>query len=346
MLKYIYRGMAIGLAALSLAGGALAEDYEPAHRLWPIDDWNKWSWREQELADRQWRMGGQNLGDWRNQTSTNINRHNVTQLQTKWVFTTGGYVSATPAVTNSAVYFPDSAGNFYAVHTETGALLWTHQIQDWTGIKGDAARTDPVVYEDMVILGDLGGAFSVWDGTQFTGPGARVIAVNAHTGSLIWVTQVESFPGAKVTGSPVVYNGVLYVGVSSVEEGLAQSQNYPCCVFRGSLVALDANTGKKLWQTYMLPSNNGLPGGYSGNAIWSSMPAIDPKRNSVYVTTGNNYSVPPTVQNCINLNPANRNCADPTDYFDSIVALDLETGKIKWGSRALGYDAWTLACVY
>jgi polyvinyl alcohol dehydrogenase (cytochrome) len=172
------------------------------------------------------------------------------------------------------------------------------------------------------------------------------MAVNADTGKLIWVTQVEKFPAAMVTSSPIVYDGIVYVGIASAEEAGAAKQSYPCCVSRGSLVALDVKTGKKLWQTYMVPNNNGLLGGYSGGGIWDTTPVIDPKRNSVYFGTGNNYSVPDAVKACNNANPANKKCTDPADYFDAVVALDLKTGKVKWATRALAYDAWNVACIF
>ena len=77
-----------------------------------------------------------------------------------------------------------------------------------------------------------------------------------------------------------------------------------------------------------------------------STPVIDPKRNLVYVGTGNNYSVPASVKSCFAANPSNKACTDPTDYFDSVVALDLNTGAIKWAARALAYDAWNVACIF
>src|SRR5215472_2078145 len=77
-----------------------------------------------------WTMGGQNLTNWRNQGDTPISSDNVAKLKTRWVFTTGGDVSATPAVANGIVYFPDFAGNFYAVNAKSGALVWKHQVSD------------------------------------------------------------------------------------------------------------------------------------------------------------------------------------------------------------------------
>jgi polyvinyl alcohol dehydrogenase (cytochrome) len=296
-------------------------------------------------AGDQWTMGGQNLNNWRNQPDTRINKENVADLKLKWEFTTGGDVSATPAVANGIVYFPDLAGNFYAVDAKTGAAVWQNKVADWTGVAGDFARNDPLVYGDMVILGNEAGTIATWNGTKINGTGARVIAVNAHTGKLIWMSQVEEFPAAMVTSSPVVYNGVLYVGVASNEESLADIPTYPCCVSRGSVVALDVQTGRKLWQTYTVPDNAGKLGGYSGGAIWSQTPVVDPKRNVVYIGTGNNYSVPQSVKACHTQNPNNRFCADFADHFESMLALDLRNGEIKWSTRVQDYDAWNVGCI-
>ncbi len=296
--------------------------------------------------DSDWTMGGQNLRNWRNQDFTQINPQNVATLKLKWTFTTGGDVSATPAVANGIVYFPDFAGNFYAVDANTGAQVWQQQVAAWTVVSGDYARNDPAVQGDTLILGDQAGTTAFWNGSQYVGPGAKLIAVDAKTGNLMWVTQVESFPTAMVTSSPVIYNGVAYVGITSNEELTAGVKGTPCCVSRGSVVAVDVQTGKIKWQTYMVPDNGGILGGYSGGGVWGSTPVIDPKRHSVYVGTGNNYSVPPGVKTCFAANNNSPNCTALHDYFDSVVALDLDTGIVKWANRALYYDAWNVNCIF
>jgi polyvinyl alcohol dehydrogenase (cytochrome) len=118
---------------------------------------------------------------------------------------------------------------------------------------------------------------------------------------------------------------------------------YPCCSFRGSMVALDVHTGEILWKTYMAPV------GFSGNAIWGSAPAVDTKRGAVYVATGNNYSVPDEVLDCVIAagdDPVAKAACLPSDnYFDAVLSLDTKTGRIKWATRALPYDAWTADCI-
>src|SRR4029453_11902744 len=95
-----------------------------------------------------------------------------------------------------------------------------------------------------------------------------------------------------------------------------------------------------LWKTWMAPE------GYSGNAVWGSSPAIDTRRGSVYIATGNNYSVPPDVLQCVADHVGDPDgtqaCLAPDDFFDAIMALDLRTGQIRWATRALPYDAWTV----
>jgi polyvinyl alcohol dehydrogenase (cytochrome) len=299
---------------------------------------------------QDWTMGGHDLSNTRNQPITTISAANVGKLTKKWVFEAGGLISATPAVANGVVYFPDGAGNFYALNASDGSVIWQATVATWTNISGDSARNDPAIAysqrlgENLLILGNQAGFSAKWSGAWVTKPGATVMAVKASDGKAVWVTQVEAFPAAAVTSSPVVYNSVVYVGIASAEEGIAAIPSYPCCTSRGSVVALDLNTGKVLWQTYMVPNNGGVPGGYSGGAIWGSTPVVDAKRNSLYVGVGNNYSVPITDEVCATANPA-ANCYAKDDYFDSLVALDLTTGAIKWASHAWPYDAWNVACI-
>lgn len=139
------------------------------------------------------------------------------------------------------------------------------------------------------------------------------------------------------------------MGVSSLEEALPAEQ---CCTFRGSLVKLSVRTGKVLWQTYMLPDNGGKLGGYSGAAIWGSSPAIDVFRKHVYVATGNLYTAPPEVLRCQEEQnnqtgkPTHPDqCIGPDVNFNSILALDIDSGKIIWSRQLGGYDVFYFACL-
>jgi polyvinyl alcohol dehydrogenase (cytochrome) len=293
-------------------------------------------------AEGLWPSMGRDLANSRSQPSEDrIGLANVNRLTAKWVFTTGGDVSATPTVAGNAVYFPDWGGNLYAVERNTGQLLWSHRVSDYNHRANTVSRVSPAVEGDSLIIGDNVATSAAHDG-------AHVMAVNRNTGELLWITTVDDHLAAIITGSPVVYGNTVYVGVSSAEEGLASNDAYPCCTFRGSVVALNAATGAILWKTYMVPPNGGQPGGYSGNAVWQP-PAIDPDRGSLYIGTGNNYTVPAAVLQCQADAEATGNvsavCTAPDDYFDTALALDLATGAVKWSKRLSGFDTWTVACL-
>src|SRR5258708_6608336 len=139
--------------------------------------------------------------------------------------------------------------------------------------------------------------------------------------SMVWPRNGCSQQAAIITGSPVIFEGAVYIGISSIEETLALNPAYPCCSFRGSVVALDAKTGRMLWKTFDMPDNGGRPGGYSGGAVWQP-PAIDPKRGTLFVGTGNNYTAPADVEASQQATPT-ANCAAADDFFDTALALHL-----------------------
>lgn len=284
-----------------------------------------------------WPMAGHDLANSRSQPlETHIDAHNVSSLTTKWVFQTGGDISTTPAVGSDAVFVPDWAGNLYAINKDTGQRIWSTQISQYDGITEAFSRVTPALHGPDLIIGDT--AATVHDG-------ARVMAINRKNGRLHWITQVEKNQAAVITGSPVVSGDVVVVGVSSIEEGLANTSGYVCCTFRGSLVALDANTGKVLWQTYTVPDNGGQPTGYSGGAIWQP-PAIDTMAGIVYVGTGNNYKVPASVVTCQDkASLGTASCTDSNDHFDAAMAVNLNTGAVMWSKSLQAYDAWTVACL-
>lgn len=288
----------------------------------------------------EWGSAGNGLSDnWSQPAETLINVSNARSLVRKWAFATGGDVSATPTVIGGAVYFPDWAGNLYAVNSATGTLKWSHKIADYDGLSGSLSRTSPAISGNMLIIGDHTQRVEMH-------AGANVIGVNRSTGALVWKTLVESHSAAIITGSPLVASGVVYVGVSSYEEAFAKQSGYACCTFRGSVIALDVNTGKKIWQTYVVPDNFGNAGGYSGGAIWQP-PAIDLTRKLLYIGTGNNYSVPASVELCEQAGVKagkDPNCTASTDHFDSALALNLADGSIKWSTRTTRWDANNEAC--
>ena len=169
----------------------------------------------------------------------------------------------------------------------------------------------------------------------FGDTGGDVYAVGALDGRLVWRKHVDKHSAARITGSPLLVDGRLYVPVSSGEEGSAVDPQYPCCTFRGSLVALDSRTGKTIWQSFTIPDKPKRTGrknsagtvmwGPSGAGVWSP-PTADLKRHAIYVATGNGYSEPQSA------------------YSDAIIAFDLKSGKRLWFRQLNSHDTWNSGC--
>jgi polyvinyl alcohol dehydrogenase (cytochrome) len=327
-------------------------------------------------ASASWLFGGNDQADSRTQPAeTKISAATVGELAVKWTATTHGDVSATPTVANGVVYFPDWGGYINAVNAQTGAVIWQKQLSADYGypalvpfFSNWISRTSPAIYGNEVIFGDNNGS-----GYLNNGVGANILAVNAQTGALLWKTRVDTDPAAVITANPVVAAGKLIVAVSSNEEGVASGLYgpYACCTFRGKILALNPNTGAVQWATYTVPSSSGgldsnlpctgadpNPGDpndgptgcdYTGGAVWDT-PAVDPGKGMVFVGTGNNYTATDAAVACKQAADENgtsdANCADPNDFFDSVLALSLSDGHIVWGNRVEGWDAWTVACVF
>jgi polyvinyl alcohol dehydrogenase (cytochrome) len=191
--------------------------------------------------------------------------------------------------------------------------------------------------------------------------GAWMASIDRTNGNLNWKVQVEAQTYAVITGNPVVHNGRVLVGVSSNEWDFVAEPGFKCCTFRGSVVSLDAASGRILWQTHTIPQNKvrecdpvqtkgeaAKNCGFSGASVWST-PAIDTATNTLFVGTGQNYTVPDSMRQCIvEARAANRpdgTCTDPENHFDSILAIDVLTGRMKWTKQLLPFDPWNAACV-
>lgn len=294
-----------------------------------------------------WTTAGQNVHNTRFQErDSRIKRGNLDRLEVAWVFEAAERISATATVDRHHVYFPDWDQWVYKLRRSDGGLVWRASIGQYTGLPGDFTRNSPTLWRDLVIVGDMGG---------LAGVGAKVLALDRATGELVWMTQVDDHIAAIVTLSPVVHDGVVFVGISSNEPFFSTFPGYPCCSFRGSVVALDAATGAILWRTFFTPEpppdhDFDVDGSwYSGTALWGGSMAVDAERRLLYAGTGQNYMLPPDVLACID--EANQSggdprlCNHPENRFDSVVALDLDTGEIQWGTPAIPFDAWTIACL-
>jgi polyvinyl alcohol dehydrogenase (cytochrome) len=177
----------------------------------------------QNPENADWPMFGQNTENTAsNLLESSISAKSVNRLQTKWTFTTGGDVTARAAVVNDVAYFPDWAGNLYAVRASTGKLIWSHQLSDYGLAPGTVSRTSPAVVSGIVYVG-----------TQYvtSGPTGWLLAINAKTGALVWKIRPDtSNPFPVITASPVVAGGAVYVGMTSNEEFAAGlDPSYHCC---------------------------------------------------------------------------------------------------------------------
>jgi polyvinyl alcohol dehydrogenase (cytochrome) len=291
-------------------------------------------------AHADWPSAGADLSNSRYQDKEDrISARTVGSLQLKWSFDTSGDVTAHPAVDGKYLYFPDSAGFLYKVEKESGALVWKKPISGYTGITGDFARATPAVAGKLLILGNQSGKFLPAFG-QPAPQAARVFAVDKDTGNRVWSVQVDDTPLSFVTQSAIVYKDTAFVGIASNEELVAAfvpPVNWQW-QFRGSVVALDVDTGKIKWRTYTVPA------GYAGGGIWGSTGAVDKRSNQLFIATGNNYAVPQSVLNCLGTPAPASQCMSPDNHFDSIIALDIDTGAINWGARGLPSDVWNVAC--
>ncbi|CAG8626549.1 2129_t:CDS:2 [Funneliformis mosseae] len=291
-------------------------------------------------------FGGPGLDNNRNAVGErNISPNNVNSLTIKYVIPTDNSVSATPVTFNNNVYFPDWAGFLYSVDAKTGTINWKFKLSekylpqpaDPQVVCRDTFAIDPT--EKIIVLGTQ---------NSLNGGGGFVLAITLQ-GELIWRTLIDDHPFAIITQSPTIYNGGVFIGVSSTEEGAAAfSPDYVCCTFQGSFAKLDLRTGEILWKTLMLPDNHGKPGLYSGNSVWGSAPAIDPSKGLVYIATGNNYEVPPDVVDCVKSAKTKEEmfkCHDPKNYFNAILALDINNGDVIWAVITSPFDSWTVSCM-
>lgn len=266
-----------------------------------------------------------------------LNAVTAPNLTVKWVFNSQDAILATPTVEQGGLYVTDAANMLYKLDPETGAVIWSHPVSYYTGStpRGTpTSRSSPAIGGlGEIVLGDT--------------DSATVFAVDRTSGELIWKTVVDANQYAFIHGSAVIYNGIVYIGVTSREEGAAMS--FPSFVptFRGSVVALDEATGKGLWKFYTVPL------GYTGASIWNTQPVVFTAAHSLIVATGNNYSIPLSVAACIlnaQTDPTSKDkrgvkCLDAANQVDSIVSLDLTTGKLNWSRKFQGPDTYTGACL-
>src|SRR6476646_2174094 len=169
-----------------------------------------------------------------------------------------------PSLSNSRAQPRDQAG-LGAADVSRLSLKWAFGFPDaasaWAqptvaGGRGFVGSQNGTVYSLDAASGCIHWVFSANGGARtaafFGDTAANAYAIDADTGAPIWIRKVDEHPLARITGSPALFEGRLYVPVSSYEESQGADPQYACCSFRGNVVALDAATGSIAWKTYMV----------------------------------------------------------------------------------------------
>ena len=314
-------GALIGFSLIVFAGSLDAQAQEPAAASSTGECPNKGAAAFADpLNEPHWNGWGVDPSQHRFQPAdmARLSASDLPRLKLKWAFGFPGARRAVtqPTVFGGRVFVGSENGRVYSLDAKTGCTYWAF----------DAVRG----VRSAIVIGPRGGGWAAYFGDR----AANVYAVDALTGKALWTTKVDGHPAAMITGSATLVGETLFVPVSSYEEATAARPSYSCCTFRGSLVALDAPSGKILWKTFTI-AEAAKPGatnsvgvqqmGPSGAAIWSA-PTCDAASQRVYATTGDNYSDP------------------PGGTSDAILAFDARAGELAWTRQVTAGDAYTIAC--
>src|SRR4051812_34175613 len=246
----------------------------------------------------------------------------VPKLKLKWAFgfPAGVSANAQPTVVSGRVFVGSDNGYVYSIDAKTGCVYWSFEA-------GSIIR-NAITVGAVQGNGDAKYAAFVGDGH------ANVYAIDAQNGKLLWKTKVDPHFVARITAGTRYYDGKLIVPVSSSEEFSSGNPGYSCCTSRGSVVALDASTGKQIWKAWVVPdepkpyktmANGVVLYAPAGGAVWNS-PTIDPVKRAVYFGTGDATTAP------------------PAKTTDAIMAVDLDTGKYLWSFQATENDVFMGGC--
>ena len=269
-----------------------------------------------------WNGWGNGISNARYAKAGGLTAADLPKLKLKWAF---GYADvnaarAQPAFAGGRLFVASENVEVHALDPKTGCIYWTYKAL--AGVRAALA------------VGPYKAAGSSGYAVYFGDDRANAYAVDASTGRQIWIRKVDDHPAAGITGAPVVHAGRVYVPVQGMnEEGQGGRAGYACCTFRGSVSALDANTGAVIWKTYTVEATtsrgtgkNGVPlWGPAGAGIWAA-PTVDPKRNLIYVATGNLYAGP------------------PQKTSNAVIALDMNSGVVKWANQTTPNDSWAFGC--
>ncbi|MBS0366905.1 MAG: PQQ-binding-like beta-propeller repeat protein [Proteobacteria bacterium] len=275
-------------------------------------------------------VGPASAGDWRSWGRDPVNSRFhpdsgltaalIPHLKLRWAFAYPGRAAfGQPAVLGKLVIAGGTAGRVFALDLASGCTYWSYDAGALvrTGILIGQIRDQPGRPRWVAWFGDDRGTLH---------------AVDLRDGKSLWRRSLDPHPMARLLGTPQLHAGILYAPVSSLEEVAAADPKYRCCSFRGSLVALDAATGRKIWQRYTIsrpPRPFTTHGrqmlGPAGGSIFGAV-TLDAARGRIYLGTGDSYT------------------DAPSDSTDALLALNLADGRRIWTHQVLPGDAWILLC--
>ncbi len=262
-----------------------------------------------------WTLGGGDATGWRStsrdaensryQPFPGLSPEDVPKLELAWALGIPGGASGPPVVSGGRLFISSGSGRILALDAVRGCTHWSvahdRNVRTLALASGLETGAGPLLF----FADDLG----------------RAHAIDAITGKSRWITRVEENPLNRATAAPKIYDGRVYVAMSSIEDPLTHDPTYPCCTSRGSVAALDAKTGKLLWKQYTVSTAPTLVAGVEGTSSARHSPAggsvytpvaIDAARGAVYASTGEAYT------------------ADDSPGAYSVIAFDMKTGARLW----------------
>jgi alcohol dehydrogenase (cytochrome c) len=272
------------------------------------------------IAD--WPHYGGSYSAWRYSSLSQINRTNVQKLSPAWVFQTGDYengLQATPIAADGVLYLSTSNSWVFALDGASGRMLWEYRFP--------LSKTIP-------FYGKQNRGVAVGHGHVFVGTADNhLVALDQRTGIEAWRVNLEDTRqcGCNTTGAPLVVKDMVITGVTGGDSA-----------HRGYLTAFDAATGRMRWRFYTIPGpgekgHETWPGEswrYGGGATWMTG-SYDAELNLLYWGVGNAAA---------DLNASAR--AGDNLYTGSVVALDPDSGRLKWHYQEIPHEVWDFDASY
>ncbi|MBI3796827.1 MAG: PQQ-dependent dehydrogenase, methanol/ethanol family [Deltaproteobacteria bacterium] len=262
-----------------------------------------------------WLMYGGNYQNWRFSPLKDINRQNIKKLQVAWIFQTGipGQLEAAPIIADGILYLTSSYSHLYALDAATGEPLWKydHPLPDDLRICCGPTNRGVAIVDDKVFMATLD---------------AHLVALDRKTGTVAWNTKMDDYTvGYSSTAAPLVIKDKVIIGIAGGEYGA-----------RGFIDAYDAKTGERKWRRYTIPA-----AGEKGVETWAGdswkngggpawvTGSYDAEQNILYWATGN-------------ASPDWNGDSREGDnlYTNSVLALDPDTGELKWHFQFTPHDVW------